>query len=127
MQLPCIVKGGNQRSPNAVKFSMDFIHTGEIGNLQASRLFICGFLRHTSHQLKLLQQALYCRRFKDVHRIAHSLKGTALNLRDETLAKAARRLEAIAFSLSLVDQAELFHLIVSAAWRILAEKEKELR
>lgn len=106
---------------------MNFIHTGEIGNLQTYRLFICGFLRHTSHQLTLLQQALYCRSFKEVHRIAHSLRGTALNLRDEPLAKAARHLETVAFSLSLVDQAKLFHLIVSAAWRVLAEKEKELR
>jgi HPt (histidine-containing phosphotransfer) domain-containing protein len=106
---------------------MDIIQHGEIDNIQASRLFICGFLRHTSNQLKLLQQALHCRSFREVHRIAHSLKGTALNLRDADLAKAARRLEAVAFSLSLVEQAELFHLIVSAAWRTLAEKERELR
>jgi CheY-like chemotaxis protein len=65
----------------------------EVGDPELCRELIEGFISHTGDLLRELKEKLECGDSAGVHRIAHSLKGSALNIFADGLRSAAAELE----------------------------------
>lgn len=73
-------------------FDMDYL-IRELGSRETALKILLRYSNHTKKQVEKLKQAIIDRHIPEIHRIAHSIKGGAMNIRAGNLSNKARDLE----------------------------------
>ncbi len=81
-------------------FDMDYL-IRELGSRETAVKILLRYSNHTEKQVEKLKQAIIDKHITEIHRIAHSIKGGAMNIRARGLSNKALDLERAAKSENL--------------------------